>query len=465
MIDHKASPLAAQPSRVRYSILLLLCFLAMITYMDRAMYGSAKETITEAVGQPKEDAFLLLVAFQIAYAIFEIPTGWMGDTFGPRATLLRIVLWWSAFLSLTACAGLALWPSGTVSIPGIGTVLVGFAVLVVVQFFFGMGEAGAFPNITRALYNWFPVGQRGFAQGMIWLSARFMGGLTPVIWILLTIFCRLDWAEALWFFAGLAVVWSAIFLYWFRNVPEEHSSTNEAEQTLIHAGRSEHVGHSGVPWGTLFRSRNLLFICLMYTVTNFNWYFLMYNLPRMLKEQFPDLSATDSGKLLQALIGGSPLLVGMLGCVLGGVLTDRYVRRTGDRKWGRRVFGMLGYGMAGVCYLMASLFTGNFWIFAGCLMLVGFFNDLIMSSAWATCQDVGRRFAAIVSGCMNMVGNLGATIGLLVTGLILKDYKDNLAVGYRTCFTLYAIIYVVGVLLWLKIDASKPIVPDEPTSH
>src|SRR5262249_32276139 len=273
------------------------------------------------------------------------------------------------------------------------------------------------------------------------------------------------WRQALWLFAGLAVVWSAIFLYWFRNRPEEHSSTNEAEQSLIHAGRSEHSGHTGVPWGTLFRSRNLLFICLMYTVTNFNWYFLMYDLPRMLKEQFPDLSATDSGKLLQALIGGSPLLVGMLGCVLGGVLTDRYVRRTGDRKWGRRVYGMLGYGMAGVCYFMASFFTCNFWIFAGCLMLVGFFNDLIMSSAWATCQDVGRRFAAIVSGCMNMVGNLGATIGLLVTGLILKDYKDNLPVGYRTCFTLYAIIYVIGVLLWLKIDASKPVVPDEPTSH
>jgi len=198
----------------------------------------------------------------------------------------------------------------------------------------------------------------------------------------------------------------------------------------------------------------------MYMVTNFNWYYLLYYMPGNLKNQFPGMRGTDGGKLLLALIGGAPLLIGMVGCMLGGLLTDRYVRKTGDRKWGRRIFAMTGYGMAGICYLLATFLYGNFWPFAICIMFVGFFNDLMMGSAWATCQDVGRRYAAIVSGCMNMIGNLGAALGIFVTGEILKHYKDDKATGEITCFTLYAIVYGVGVLLWLKIDASKPIVEE-----
>src|SRR2546421_2919657 len=100
MTKNGLSPLpgSEQPTRVRYSVLALLCTLAMITYLDRAMYGSAKKDMMESVGHKEEDFFWVLVAFQLAYACFEIPTGWMGDTFGPRKTLLRIVLWWSFFV-------------------------------------------------------------------------------------------------------------------------------------------------------------------------------------------------------------------------------------------------------------------------------------------------------------------------------------------------------------------------------
>ncbi|HJZ93552.1 MAG TPA: MFS transporter, partial [Gemmataceae bacterium] len=125
---------SASPTRVRYSILVLLCTLAMITYLDRAMNGNAKKDMMESIGRTEADFFWVLTAFQIAYAIFEIPTGWMGDTYGPRKTLLRIVLWWSLFVGLTGCTGLA-WP-------GSEAVLIGFGALIVIQFLFGVGEAG-----------------------------------------------------------------------------------------------------------------------------------------------------------------------------------------------------------------------------------------------------------------------------------------------------------------------------------
>ncbi len=454
----------AAPTRVRFSMLFLLCLLAMITYLDRAMYGSAKGDLMAAVGQPEKNFFWVLVAFQVAYAVFEIPAGWMGDRFGPRITLLRVVAWFSLFVALTAFAG--------TKMPGTEIIVISYGVLVGMQFLFGIGEAGAFPNISKAIYNWFPENQRGSAKGTVWMAARLMGGLTPFVWVLLVTILGLQWREALWVFAGAAAVWCVVFYARFRNHPEEHPATNTAECDLINAGKGATRVREAVPWGRIFGSRNVWSLCLMYTVTNFNWYFLMYYLPGTLKSQFPEWNQSNGGKLLLGLLAGSPLLVGMAGCLIGGLLSDSYIRRTGDRKWGRRIYAMLGYGLAGCCYAAAAASTNaSLWVFAGCLLLVGFFNDLIMGPAWATAQDIGRRYAAIISGMMNMIGNLGAALGIFVTGQILaahtiKSPTDGKEVvepsGFVICFIMYAVVYGIGVLSWLAIDPTRPVVPDVP---
>jgi len=452
---------SSSPTRVRYSILAMLCVMAMITYLDRAANGIAKNDIMAAVDRPVEDFFWVLTAFQIAYACFEIPTGYLGDRFGPRKTILRLVIWWTCFMLLNPLIGLIFPPSITVF--G-ASIFIAFLLLIFAEFMFGVGEAGAFPNITRALYNWFPSSQRGVAQGTIWLSARFMGGFTPLTWVLLVELGGLSWRQAFWLFAAFAAVWCVVFYMWFRNHPHEHPATNQAERDLIDVGRAPHADHYGVPWRKIFTSRNVIALCAMYMVTNFNWYFIMYYLPGTFKGQFPIWNQSDSGKIMLALLGGAPMLVGMAGCLIGGVLTDRYIRRTGDRKWGRRIFAMIGYGMAGFCYLTAAQFTDSLWVFAGCIMAVGFFNDWIMGPSWAACQDVGRRYSAIVSGTMNMVGNLGAVLGIQVTGRILKAYTVNGNVesqGYVVLFTIYGLVYFLGVGAWMLIDASKPIQFDE----
>ena len=452
----------ASPTRVRYRILGLLCLLAMITYLDRATMGIAKNDIMTGIGQDPVNFFWVLTAFQLAYALFEIPTGYLGDRFGPRKTIIRLVIWWTFFMLMNPVIGLVIPHS--IQVAGTAIALA-FVVLIVAEFMFGVGEAGAFPNITRALYNWFPASQRGVAQGTIWLSARLMGGFTPLTWIVLVEIAHLSWRQAFWLFAVIAGVWCAVFFWYFRNHPQEHSSANPAECDLIDAGRTPHVGHHGVPWGKIFTSRNVLALCGMYMVTNFNWYFIMYYLPGTFKAQFPSWNESDGGKMMLALLGGAPMLVGMAGCLLGGFLSDHYIRRTGDRKWGRRVFAMAGYAMAGVCYLTATQFTGSLWVFATCIMLVGFFNDWIMGPSWATCQDIGQRYSAIVSGTMNMVGNLGAVLGIQVTGRILRYYTTDGTVspeGYMVLFTVYGCVYFVGVGLWLLIDASKPIPTERP---
>jgi sugar phosphate permease len=433
----------------------------MITYMDRAANGSARDTIMTELNADrpageqlsKDDFFLVLMAFQIAYALFEVPSGWLGDTTGPRTTLLRVVAWWSVFVALTGFTAMTL--------PGTG-VYIGFAGLMLIQFLFGVGEAGAFPNISKALYNWFPASDRGFAKSCIWMTARWMGGLTPLLWVLLTdtAFLHMSWREAMWLFAATAFVWCIVFFFTFRNRPAEKANVNAAELALINTGRHENATRVVVPWGKLIRSRNLWAVCCMYIVTNFCWYFLMYNHPTMMKTEYASWNASPSGKMLLAVLSGLPLIIGSFGCLLGGSLSDRYIRRTGDRKWGRRLFGMIGYGGAGLAYFAAAgvklADPGNLWLFAGLLILMGFLNDLIMGPAWAVCQDIGRDYAATVAGTMNMVGNLvGAVGGIFITGSILKAMPGT--DGVITCFAMYGSVYFLGVVAWMFIDASKPI--------
>ena len=114
-----------------------------------------------------------------------MPSGWLGDVFGPREGCIRIVLWWSVFTALTGLVGVP-WAAASWEHSRSGALVVTpLATLIVMQFIFGMGEAGTYPNITRALHNWFPSRERGFTQGAVWMCGRLMGGLTPLVWMLL----------------------------------------------------------------------------------------------------------------------------------------------------------------------------------------------------------------------------------------------------------------------------------------
>lgn len=449
------------PTYQRYRVLAFVATLAMITYLDRSCFSMAAVDIAKATGCSKEEMLRWATsAFALAYAIFEIPTGWLGDRFGPRNTLIRIVLWWSLFTGLTAMVGFHfwIWPLG-----------LGF--LIVVRFLFGIGEAGAFPNITRALHNWFPISQRGFAQGTVWTTARLAGGLTPFIWLVLVDKGGMPWRDTFWFFAAIGVAWSIFFYLGFRNRPNEDSKTNQAERELILVGRSESektTQNLTVPWKCFLGNRNVWLLGLMYACQSYGWYFYITYLPTYYKIRFPE-SAEDP---LAAICIGSPLWVGAIGCFVGGKLTDWYIRRTGDLRNGRRFFGAFGHGATAVCFLLCPMMPNAVGFFVT-IALAGFFTDLTMGSSWAMCQDVGKRYAAMVAGAMNMLGNVGSVLaGWLVGSIVIWSNTSRAAtlripiaelpqkemlVGYTTNFYVFAAVYVIGVCCWLGLDATKSI--------
>lgn len=443
-----------RPTRVRYGVLGFACALSMITYLDRVCFGTAMLSIEGEFGLSDTQKGWLFTAFGLAYALFEVPSGWMGDVFGPRRTLIRIVLWWSIFTALTGL----IFPSA--SWPWFA-----FAAMFAVRFLFGMGEAGAYPNIARAFHNWFPYQERGFAQGAVWMAGRFAGGLSPFIWYALIYRTQTadgqaieHWRHPFWIFGCIGVAWCLAFRYWFRDRPEKHPSVNAAELALIRGTQNEQKGesHANVPWGRLLRSVNLWSLCLMYFCASYGWYFNITWLPKYLASRY-HVSEDTYDYWSRGLLAGAPLLVGSLGCVVGGLLTDAFIRRTGNRKWGRRLFGILGHGVCALCYFL-SLAAGSPAMFVFAIALASFWNDLTMGSAWASCIDIGGRYSGIVSGCMNTIGNLGGALAPLVTGKLVEAFPEH---GWTINVLIFGGVYVAAMFLWLRFDATEPIVPEK----
>jgi MFS transporter, ACS family, glucarate transporter len=467
-MNRELSPsLAQKPTRVRLGVLGFVCTLSMITYLDRVCFGSAVSNLVTDLNLDSEaDLTWALTAFAMSYALFEIPSGWLGDVFGPRRVLIRIVIWWSVFTALTGLVGLPLGP-----------VMLGGVSLVVIRFLFGMGEAGAYPNITRALHNWFPFAERGLAQGSVWMAGRLMGGLTPFVWMLLVVDMQLSWRVAFGLFGLLGAAWCIAFSRWFRNRPEEKASVNEAELAEIRLGKAqtEESSHGRVPWMKLITSTNLWCLCLMYFCGAYGWYFNITYLPRFLEQQH----GVEMGHRLGALYKGGPLWMGAIACLVGGWLTDQFIRKTGNRKWGRRLFGIVGHALCSLCYL-ACLITPTAFTFFLAISFAAFFNDLTMGPAWSICQDIGKKYAAIVAGCMNTIGNLGGAVATLVTGTVLQASLNARAAelhttvdamspaaraaalmpGYQINFLIFAGVYALAVLLWMRIDSTEPVSDD-----
>ena len=144
-----------RPTRVRYGVVGFAVTLAIITYFDRVALSKASPRISLDLHLTKQQMGYVFAAFAAAYSLFEIPSGYMGDRLGPRRVMMRIVLWWSAFTALMGGA-------------------FNFISLFLTQLFFGAGEAGCFPNITKAFSAWLPREERVRAQGVIWLAARWL---------------------------------------------------------------------------------------------------------------------------------------------------------------------------------------------------------------------------------------------------------------------------------------------------
>lgn len=420
-----------QATAVRYRILAWLCSLSMITYIDRVCIMQVREDIELDLGiEPWQFSFAFS-AFALAYAAFEVPGGWLGDRYGARRVLTKIVLCW---LTLTALTG-AVW---------------NWASLVVIRTLFGAGEAGAYPNMARATRNWFPYRERGQAQGLIWTFGRFGGALSPVLITFLA--TPFGWRGAFVMLGMLGVVWLLGFTRWFRDRPEEHPRVNEAELAMLTDGVAKGAAPAPLSWSSVLSSPTLWFLSIMYFCSNSGWSFFITWVPAYMKNELK-----LSGTMLD-LASGAPLFFGAIGCFLGGLLTDRQVRVWG-RRWGRTMQGFIAYLLGGTFFLASKLFTDDSpGLALVALCAASFVKDFGMAASWSTTIDIGHRYSGSVAGVMNTIGNLGTVVSPPIVALIARLAKTDAGDNWSLPLFYYAGMFYIAALCWLFVNPTRVIV-------
>jgi ACS family glucarate transporter-like MFS transporter len=422
------NPTGIRATRTRYWVIVFAVTLAIITYIDRVCISKAAPFIEKELEISKEQMGYVFGAFGIAYALFEIPGGWMGDRYGPRRVLMRIVTFWSIFTAATAYA----W---------------NLASMVVCRFLFGAGEAGAFPNMTKMFTIWLPQRERGMAQGIMWLSARWGGALTPLL--VTAVLWYTHWRHAFLIFAVLGIVWAIIFYRWFRDNPREHHAMSEAEiAELEGAEKNLDASHSAVPWKLLFSTPTVLLLWLYYFCISYVWYFYITWLPTYMHE----VLHLDGTKTQTALLAGLPLFLGGIGCFVGGWLGNVVGRKLGNLGRARKVVAVVGLLGAGAL-LFLSTRIGNPVLVMVAMGFSSFCNDLSMPHAWSACMDVGGKSAGSLSGSMNMMGNLGGALGPFAFPFLLTWSGNN----YNVPLHVAAATYGIAALCWVFLDPVTPL--------
>ncbi len=460
------TPLAASqpPTYARFGVLAFLCSLSLLTYLDRVCIMRAKEAIQGDLGLTEIEMGFVFSIFLLGYAIFEVPGGWMGDRWGSRRVITGIVLWWSAFTAMSGFvprwddAGFSIrmpqWDSAGGVFTQVSVFLTGgLMVMLLVRFLFGLGEAGAYPNIARVVGAWFPFGERAFAQGSVWMSARLGGAVAPAIFgVLMT---QLGWREAFWILGGVGALWAVLFCIWFRSTPEEQPNCNDAERELIRAGpysmksSEAHAGHAFPPWRWLVWNANIWALCVASAGVSFGWYFYPTWQPVFLQQRF-GISFKDS-----QLITGLPFFCGAIGSFIGGSLSDWLIRKTGSRRWGRSGLGLVCFFGAGACVLATGAVT-EAWQAVALLCLAFLINDLAIPVIWAASTDIGGRYSGTVAGVMNMAGGLGSVVSPSLTPIL----REHFHLGWPAIFAVLSGGWFIAALAWLRIDASEKLEPD-----
>ena len=356
--------------------------------------------------------------FTLAYCLFEIPTGMMGDRIGPRRVLTRIVVWWSAFTALTGA-------------------VTSYYPLLLTRFLFGAGEAGAFPNASVVVSRWFPPRQRATISGVNLMASQVGGAIAPLL--VLPIQMRYGWRMSFYVFGVAGLVWAAVWYAWFRDSPEEKRGL-VAPPSTVTARSSTSVGHS-FPWRVAYRSKTVwsllgLAFCYVYVYNFFQTWFHTF----LVRGR----GFGEASLLLSAL----PYVVAAFANVAGGAASDALVRRLGTKR-GRRVIGATAL-TAAATFTVAAMLTHHQLLTVVFLALTYGAITFQQSGVFGVCLDIGGPRAGATVGLMNTIAQVGG-----LAGSVLYGYIVDCTGSYDAPFIPMTVLLLIGAVLWVNVDASR----------
>ncbi len=403
--------------------------MSVITFLDRMAIPAEASGIRDDLHLSPEQFGWVLSAYVLANALFEIPSGAMGDRKGRRLELTRITVWWSGFTALAgACK--TFWQM-------LGS-----------RFLFGVGAAGAYPNAAGVISRWFPKQEHARAQGFVWAASRLGGVLAPLLLVPLGI--HMGWRTIFWLLGGIGLGWSTIWWMWFCDRPEEMKGISRTELEEIRAGQIAGDIHGGVPWVNLLALPQLWRIVVAYFCYAWgSWFFFGWFTTWLV--QGAGFSVGQMG-----FFAAFPFAMGLVANLVGGVASERLVERYGRRLTYRWVTAICLTVSSGLLLGM-SIVKGHTAIVV--LATLGFgVMDLMLPSAWAMCMSLGGRFGGTATGVMNTAGNLGGWVCTVLFGYIVRATGD-----YNIPLRAVAAMVLLGALMFARVDCTKGLVePDRP---
>jgi ACS family glucarate transporter-like MFS transporter len=404
--------------KYRHRVLGLLILLFAITYIDRVCISVAGPRIQEELHIDPVGWGWVTAMFALSYCLFEIPTGALGDRMGPRRVLTRIVLWWSAFTSLTG-------------------MMSNYYLLLLTRFSFGAGEAGAFPNASIVISRWFPSSQRASIAGVMLMASQIGGAIAPLLVVPIQI--RYGWRASFYVFGAVGVIWATVWYVWYRDSPAEKPGVSDAE--LAETASLPRAPAHGFPWRIALGSESVLAtigtaFCYVYVYTFFQTWFHTF----LVRGR----GFSEGGLILSAL----PYAVAACANLAGGAASDALVRRLG-LTWGRRSLGTVGLGSAGL-FILAAMVTRQQLLTIVFLSLAYGAITFQQSGVFGVCLDIGGKHAGSMVGLMNMSASVGGLLSSVTYGYIVNRFGS-----YDAPFVPMAFLLCVGALLWFKIDATR----------
>lgn len=416
------------PNR-RYLFFAGTFLITLLLYIDRVCISAAKDSIANDLYLSDIQMGWVLSAFALGYALFQVPGGAMGDTFGVRKVMTSIMVLWSIFTALTGAA----W---------------NYISMLSARFIFGAGEAGAFPNIARAAYSWVPLKERGIFQGINFSGSRLGAAFAlPLVAYLIDVW---GWRNIFYFFGAIGIICAILFYVLFRNKPEEHHGISESEKAFIVKNRQQEneVSISHLPINRIVTSKNVILAMIQYIGSNFIFFFMLTWLFPYIKAKY-NLNLVDTG--FYAML---PLLGGALGNWVSGYAVDSIYKK-GKWKASRQIPAIIGFGLI-VIGILSSLYMDTALGAVLCLTLSIFGADMTLSPSWSFCMDIGKAHSGKVSGMMNMAGNLGA-----FTTALAFPYLQEWTGSDEPFFYLAAFLGGVAIFCWIFMDSTKPIIHED----
>jgi ACS family glucarate transporter-like MFS transporter len=431
---------------IRYLLVLWLGVLSAVAYLDRTNVSIAGIAICKEFAISKIRLGGIASAFLIGYAGFQIPAGLLARRLGPRRTLAWLGAWWGFFLAL-----IALIPQG------IGNALL---IFILVRFALGAGEATMYPAASQFVERWFPVKERGKANSIIFAGV----GLGSVVSfpLVTTIILHHGWRASFGFTACMGAAAGFIWYLAARDTPEQHASVSRAERALIvserrasNAAANEddpaHYGKHAIPWAKIFRSKTIFALTVSYfSFAYVAWMFFAWIYIYMAQVRGLNLKTS-------AIYSMYPFIAMTVGCLLGGVVSDWIAARFGLRM-GRCLLPGIALALTAVLLLLGSSARNSQTAALVLASAVGVLY-LAQSNFWAVSADIAGEYTGIVSGMMNMGGQIGGACTASLTPWIAAHY------GWNVAFMAAASLVVIGAVAWIVIDPNRLLVPIVPASE